>query len=96
MNIFRKRYLQALTDYHFIVCILDPTKRKYKLSSEEEETALKQVESMYSNTRLLPLIIKLRVKSAPFKNIMFNEELLMFLHYSGGLHKKIYQKCQKI
>lgn len=76
VNIFKKRYKQALTNYHFIAYMLDPTKTKYKLTSEEKELALNEVESMYNNTGLLPLMVKLQAQLEPFKKIMFGTEIL--------------------
>lgn len=72
---FQRRYEQALTPYHFIAYMMDPSKQKYKLTADEKNLALEAINAMYGNSGLLPLIIKFNARSLPFKNIMFSEEI---------------------
>lgn len=55
-QIFRKRYL---TSNHYVAYMLDPTKRRYKLT-EKEKANLKMSTQIYDNIGLLSLIIKLQ------------------------------------
>lgn len=72
---FQRRYEQALTPYHFIAYMVDPSKQKYMLTADEKNLALETINEMYGNTGLLPLVIKFNARSLPFKNIMFSEEI---------------------
>lgn len=76
LHIFKKRYEQALTPYHFVAYILDVTKTKFKLTGAEKDQALNTVQEMYENSGLLPLIIKLQAKMEPFAAVMFSEEVI--------------------
>lgn len=76
MKVFKNRYTQALTPYHFIAYLLDPTKTVYKLTADEKEQGLTELRNMYSDTGILPLILKVQAQSEPFKKIMFTNEVL--------------------
>lgn len=78
IRMFQKRYHQALTPFHFLAYLLDPTKdkTKFKLSSNEKKAALDAVSEHFPGTGLLPLIIKLEAKSLPFTETMFSKEII--------------------
>lgn len=76
LAMFKKRYEQAMTPSHFLAYLLDPTHTTNHLSEEEEESALEEARTQYEGSGLLPLIIKLKSKSHPFKSVMFSEEIL--------------------
>lgn len=76
MSKFRKRYKQAMTPSHFLAFLLDPTQTEFTLTDEEEESALEEARNHYDGSVLLPLIVKLKSKSKPFKSVMFAEEIV--------------------
>ncbi|XP_055845077.1 uncharacterized protein LOC129911335 [Episyrphus balteatus] len=76
ISALKKRYKMALTPAHFLSYMLDPTKTSFALTSEEENTALEYAQSEYAGTGLLPLIIKFKSKTDPFKKVLFSEEVL--------------------
>lgn len=73
---FNNRYKQALTPYHFIAYMLNPQKTKYQLTPEEKNIALETIKELHENNGLLPLVIKLNARSAPFKQVMFSDEVI--------------------
>lgn len=77
-QLFKKRYVQALTPFHFLAYILDPTinKEEYPLLAEEKRDALGIVSQYFANTGLLPLLIKLEARSDPFHKTMFSDEII--------------------
>ncbi|XP_050507193.1 uncharacterized protein LOC126891479 [Diabrotica virgifera virgifera] len=56
--------------------MLNPQKTKYQLTPEEKNIALETINELYENTGLLPLVIKLNARSAPFKQVMFSDEVI--------------------
>lgn len=54
-QLFKKRYGQALTPFHFLAYILDPTinKEEYPLLAEEKRSALDIVGQYFAGTGLL-------------------------------------------
>jgi hypothetical protein len=75
MQLFEKRYERAMTPAHFLAFIIDPREKKYNLTSEETSSALEFANAMYGGTGFLPLIIKFQNKSAPFRSLMFSQEM---------------------
>ena len=77
-QLFKNRYVQALTPFHFLAYILDPTinKEEYPLLAEEKRDALHIVSKYFADTGLLPLLIKLEAKSDPFHKTLFSEEII--------------------
>lgn len=55
---------------------MDPQKRKYKLTEEENSLALETMNEMYGGTGLLPLVIKFNAHCSPFKDVMFSDEII--------------------
>lgn len=55
--------------------MMDPTKQKYKLTADEKNLALENLNSMYGDSGLLPLVIKFNARPQPFKTVMFSEEI---------------------
>jgi transcription termination factor NusB len=76
IRIFKKRYNQAMTPYHYLAYLLDPRKTKYSLTVEEKESALQAAEEIYPDSGLLPIVIKLEARSRPFTKVMFSENIL--------------------
>lgn len=52
------------------------SKQEFTLTDEEEESALEEAWNHYDGSILLPLIVKLKSKSKPFKSVMFAEEIV--------------------
>lgn len=76
LSLLKRRYKMAITPAHFLTFLLDPTKTKFQLTAEEETEAFNYAQNEYPGSGLLPLLIKLQAKSAPFKAVMFSDEVI--------------------
>ena len=75
VNIVERRYKQAIEDVHLLANMLDPRFLGSNLSDEEEETAMQLADEDFPI--LLPIILQLRGRSAPFnKPYLFKESVL--------------------
>lgn len=69
-----------MTPSHFLALLLDPNQTDFTLTVDEEESALEEARNHYDGSVLLPLIVKLKSKSKPFKNVMSAEEIVKTVH----------------
>lgn len=74
-SVLENRYKQAINEVHLLANMLDPRFLGSNLSDEEEEVAMQLVDEDFP--MLLPIIVQLKGRSAPFnQKYLFNESLL--------------------
>lgn len=84
LDIFLKRYRQALTPAHFLAYILTPlyinnSSASIRLSADENEVALKLLKVFETDGQLLSKILKFQIGTEPFQGIFSSNNIIQQL-----------------